>query len=67
MSTKNAVKQAIANYLDAVEKRHGADVRTRTTVEHREGTDLVLRRGKKAPLLIDLGTLYGLTGLLKAG
>jgi len=65
--SKNVIKMAIANYLDAVEKKYGAVVRVRTTVEHREGTDLVIKQGKKAPQLIDLGTLYSLTTLLKAG
>jgi hypothetical protein len=66
MSTNN-IKKAIANYLDAVEKKYGADVRVRTTVEHREGTDMVITQGKKGPQLIDLGTLYSLTNMLKSG
>jgi len=65
--SKNVIKMAIANYLAAVEKKYGADVRVNTSVEHREGTDLVIRKGKKAPQLIDLGTLYSLTTLLKVG
>jgi len=66
MSTKT-VKQAIANYLAAVETKYGADVRVNTSVRHCEGTDLVIKQGKKAPQLIDLGTLYNLTNMLRAG
>ena len=65
MST-NAVKQAIANYMDAVEKKHGAGVRTQTSVEYREGTTLVIKQANKRPQLIDLGTLYNLTHSLNA-
>jgi len=65
MST-NAIKQAIANYLDAVEKKHGAGVRTQTSVEHREGTSLVIKQANKSPQLIDLGTLLNLTQSLRA-
>ncbi|OIO68004.1 MAG: hypothetical protein COW19_09375 [Zetaproteobacteria bacterium CG12_big_fil_rev_8_21_14_0_65_55_1124] len=65
--SNNVIKHAIANYLDAVEKKHGAGVRVNTSVEHREGTDLVIKQGMKAPQLIDLGTLYNLTNMLKAG
>jgi len=65
MST-NAIKLAIANYLDAVEKKHGAGVRTQTSVEHREGTTLVIRQANKHPQLIDLGMLLNLTHSLKS-
>jgi len=61
-----AIKKAITNYLDAVEQVHGVSVRQQTIVEHREGTDLVIRKGKKAPQLIDLGTLLNLTNSLKS-
>jgi len=61
-----AIKKAITNYLDAVEQVHGVSVRQQTIVEHREGTDLVIRKGKKAPQLIDLGTLLNLTHSLKS-
>lgn len=65
--SNQAIKQAISNYLDAVEKKNGIGARNRTSVEYREGTDLVIRQGNKAPKLIDLGTLYSLTGMLRSG
>jgi len=61
-----AVKQAINDYLDAVEHAYGAGVRTQTSVEHREGTTLVIKQGKKSSQLIDLGMLNGLTRSLKS-
>ena len=65
MSTQ-AVKQSIANYLAAVEKKHGVEVRNRTLVQHREGTDLVIKQGNKPPQVIDMGTLNNLTNMLNA-
>lgn len=60
------VKQAIDNYLNAVEKRHGAVVRMQTWVKHADGTELVLKQGSNAPQVIDLGTLNSLTQMLNA-
>jgi len=60
-----AIKKAINDYLDAVERTHGAAVRTRTSVEFREGSTLVIKHGKKQPQLIDLGTLLNLTRSLQ--
>jgi len=60
------IKQAITEYLNAVERVYGLAVRKRTTVEHREGTSLVIKQGEKSPQLIELGTLYNLTRMLEA-
>ncbi|MDX8392261.1 MAG: hypothetical protein R8K53_06820 [Mariprofundaceae bacterium] len=61
-----AIKQAITEYLNAVERAHGSASRQRTSVEHREGTSLVIKRGEKPAQVIELGTLYSLTRMLEA-
>ncbi len=61
-----AIKQAITDYLDAVERAHGAAARARTSVEFREGSTLVITRGKKRPQLIDMEMLRNLTRSLQA-
>jgi len=61
-----AIKQAITDYLDAVERRHGAAIRAQTSVEYREGSTLVIKRGKKPAQLIDMEMLRNLTSSLRA-
>lgn len=61
-----AVKQAVNDYLDAVVGAYGAAVRKQTSIEHREGTTLKIRQGKKDPLHVDLEMLKSLTRSLKS-
>lgn len=61
----NNEKQAIANYLDAVEKAYGAEVRKTTLVEHRGEGTLFIRQGSREAQYIDMGMLYNLTNMLR--
>ncbi|PIP02961.1 MAG: hypothetical protein COW18_03805 [Zetaproteobacteria bacterium CG12_big_fil_rev_8_21_14_0_65_54_13] len=53
-----AIHEAITTYLDAVEKKYGADARKHTEVKHRGGTTFVLKQAESLHAqIVDLGRL----------
>ncbi|GMR00256.1 MAG: hypothetical protein BMS9Abin18_1094 [Zetaproteobacteria bacterium] len=61
------VKKTINEYLDATERKYGASVRKQTSVEHRGGIQIVLKRPDRHAQTVDVGSLRLMTEqLLKA-
>ncbi len=53
-----AIQKTIKNYLDAVEKKFGAEARKNTKLQHRGGSTFMLKRADaNHPQLVDLGNL----------
>jgi hypothetical protein len=61
-----AVKKAINDYLDAVERVYGVHVRKQTFVEHGEGVTLVIKQGDRSEQHINLDMLPSLTNSLRS-
>jgi len=55
------VEKTINDYLDATEHKHGASVRQETSVEHRGGIQLVLKRPDQHAQTVDVGSLRLMT------
>jgi len=61
----NNEKQAITNYLDAVEKALGPEVRKKTRIEQRGKGMLLIRQRGREPQYIDAGMLCNLTNMFR--
>ncbi|MDX8405996.1 MAG: hypothetical protein R8K50_07585 [Mariprofundus sp.] len=60
------IQKTINNYLDAVEKKFGADARKKTVVKHRGGNTFALKRANALHAQsVDLGNLSLMTRQLQ--
>jgi len=62
-----AIHNTINHYLDAVEKRFGAEARKNTTLTHRGGSKFLLKRADaNHPQVVDMGSLRLMARQLQA-
>ncbi len=59
------VQQKIDEFLDAIAQVHGDEYKNQMVVEHRGGTQILVKHPKKEPALVALDTLELMTKNLR--